>query len=202
VHRIAEQIDATLERQGPLRDRGGRRFQSSGDGGLLFFVTLYLHTATLINKTCRQYRSIFACARATGCEGIQLASIEENSDDWRELRSRVDSIANAIFLIAGGALSLSMTVILGQKGEEFITEEVVQLSTGAWYGLLSSVILFLVLKAYLVYQAFMLQCHPDFVTKHLRLFNTVGWSIGIVGFASFIYGLVRMVQAAVQAVGA
>ena len=75
-----------------------------------------------------------------------MPSIENNNDDWKELRSRVDSIANAIFLVAGGALSLSITVILGNRTAHYITAQVLSLTKDAWYFLLAAIILFLLLR--------------------------------------------------------
>lgn len=130
-----------------------------------------------------------------------MTSIENNSNDWREIRSRVDSIANAVFLIAGGALSLSISVILGNKDAGFITSQVACLATAAWYSLLASVFLFLLLKVHLVFQAYMLQFNTEFVNKHLAGLNRTGWAVGVLGFISFVAGLILMVRAASIAVG-
>lgn len=131
-----------------------------------------------------------------------MSSIEENSEDWRELRARVDSIANAVFLIAGGALSLSISVILGNKDAGFITSQVACLASSAWYSLLASVFLFLLLKVQLVLQAYLLQFNTAFVDKHLTGLNRTGWVIGMLGFIAFVAGLILMVRAADIAVGA
>lgn len=131
-----------------------------------------------------------------------MSSVEKNSDDWREIRSRIDSIANAVFLISGGALSLSISVIVGNKGAGFITSQVASLATAAWYGLLASVFLFLLLKAHLIFHAYMLQFNPAFVDRHLSGLNNTGWGLGTLGFISFVGGLVFMVRAAALAVGA
>lgn len=129
-----------------------------------------------------------------------MASFEKNGEEWRELRARVDSIANAVFLVAGGALSLSITIILSNKSAGFITKEVTSIVTEAWYALLVSVILFLILKVNMVLHAFLLQFKPDFLNKHVRLSNGIGWLLGIFGFLAFSWGMYQMVQAAVVAV--
>ncbi|TCS35190.1 hypothetical protein EDC30_111105 [Paucimonas lemoignei] len=130
-----------------------------------------------------------------------MSSIENNNEDWREIRSRVDSIANAVFLVAGGALSLSISVILDKKTEPFITPNVARLASEAWYFMLASVILFLLVKAHLVFQAFMLQVKTDFVSRRLAWFNSVGWILGAIGFGCFAWGFIQMVRAAAIAVG-
>ena len=131
-----------------------------------------------------------------------MGSIEQNNEDWKEIRSRVDSIANAVFLVAGGALSLSITVTLGNKTASYITPMVVGLTVQAWYALLIAVVLFLVLKIHLVLQAFFLQFKPAFVSKHIIGLNLTGWVIGICGFAAFSWGFFVMVRAAVIALRA
>jgi hypothetical protein len=129
-----------------------------------------------------------------------MTSIESINEDWRELRSRVDSIANAVFLVAGGALSLSISVILGNKTALYITTGVSRLATCAWYFLFSAIVLFLLLKAHLVFQAFLSGFKPSILNKHLLLLNTIGWLIGTIGFISFTLGLWLMVKAAAIAV--
>jgi hypothetical protein len=53
-----------------------------------------------------------------------MSYAEENRDDWREIRERADSIANAVIILDGGTLSLSITVILGNKDSGIITPKV------------------------------------------------------------------------------
>ena len=129
-----------------------------------------------------------------------MSSIENNSDDWREIRSRIDSIASAVFLISGGALSLSISVLLGGKESGLITPAVANLATISWDFLLASVLLFLLLKAHLVIQANLLQFKPAFANDRLRLLNGISWLLGILGFGAFCAGMIIMVQAAVVAI--
>jgi hypothetical protein len=129
-----------------------------------------------------------------------MTTVEKNYEEWKEIRSRVDSIANAIFLIAGGALSLSISVILSNKGVGPISKEVATLASTAWYWLLASIIIFLVLKIYFVFLAFILQFQTAFVNSWIHWLNSAGWVIGILGFILFICGMSQMVRAAVRAV--
>ncbi|TAL71757.1 MAG: hypothetical protein EPN56_11210 [Rhodanobacter sp.] len=131
-----------------------------------------------------------------------MTSAENNNDDWREIRSRADSIANAVFLIGGGALSLSISVMLGNKASGLITLHVAGLAISAWYALLASIILFLLLKGHLIFQAYTLQFNGAFLNRHIAAFNRIGWSLGLLGFATFVIGLIFMVRAAALAVGA
>lgn len=129
-----------------------------------------------------------------------MASIENNSDDWREIRSRVDSIANAVFLVAGGTLSLSVSVLVGGKASGIVSEQVASLASTSWYCLLGAVVSFLLLKADLVLQAFLLQFKTEFVNNNLGKLNAGAWVIGLVGFVLFVAGLIYMVRAAVLVV--
>ena len=91
--------------------------------------------------------------------------------------------------------------MLNNKNVGLITREVSHLATLAWYGLFSSVVLFLLLKIWLVLQAFLFQFNPTFVNRHLALGNSIGWTIGILGLVTFVGGFFLMVQAAVVVVG-
>jgi hypothetical protein len=53
-----------------------------------------------------------------------MSHAERNYEEWKEIRSRVDSIASTVFLIAGGALTLSINVILGNRESKLITSDV------------------------------------------------------------------------------
>lgn len=126
---------------------------------------------------------------------------ENNYEEFKEIRSRVDSIATAVFLIAGGALSLSINVMLGNKGKIVLTEGVINSTKLAWYFLLTSVVLFLILKIQMIAQAMLLQFFSGFVNSHLKKFNIASWIVGGSAFITFVFGMVKMVQAAVGAIG-
>lgn len=128
-----------------------------------------------------------------------MTSAENNAEDWREIRARIDSFASTIFLISGGALSLSISVLLGGKESGFITPAVASLATRSWYFLLLSVFMFLLLKGHLIIQANLLQFKPDFVDKNLKFLNGIGWAVGVFGFVSFCAGMTTMVHAAAVA---
>ncbi|MEH6638590.1 MAG: hypothetical protein V7717_04900 [Porticoccaceae bacterium] len=125
-----------------------------------------------------------------------MPHLENNYEEWAEIRGRIDSIANAIFLIAGGALSLSISILLNSKANGLISQKAACVATSAWYWLLSAIIIFLFLKGKLILQSYMLQFHTGFVSKHIYKFNYIGWAIGITGFIAFITGLIKMVNVA------
>jgi hypothetical protein len=104
-----------------------------------------------------------------------MSHLESNCEERKEIRARADSIANAIFLIAGGALWSSITVMLSNKGAGLITQGIANHATLAWKWLLASIIIFLFLKVLLILQAFLLQFRTEFVNKHLSLLNGLAW---------------------------
>lgn len=129
-----------------------------------------------------------------------MRSIEMNNDDWREIRARADSIATVVFFMSGGALSLSITVMLGQHGTYDFAPQLDAAAVHSWYFLLAAVGLFLLLKIYIVFEAFLLQFRTIFMNKHIKLLNSVAWAIGLLGFVTFIAGMSLLVRVAAIAV--
>lgn len=121
---------------------------------------------------------------------------ERDHEEWKELRTRVDSIANAVFLIAGGSLSLSITATLDLKSKSLLKEEVAIIIEEAWVFLLVSVLLMLFNKVLAVLQAFLLHEHPTYHSQVYKKYNLAGWMLGTIGLTSFAWGLILMVRAA------
>jgi len=130
-----------------------------------------------------------------------MPSIEQNNEDWKEIRSRVDSIANTIFLLAGGALSLSISVIVSNKSKDYITAQVSDVASTSWYLLLFSILIFLFLKTFLVFQAYLLQTNTKLADKWNTKLNVLGWIVGIAGLVCFLAGMIQIVRAASLAIG-
>lgn len=122
-----------------------------------------------------------------------MSSIEHHNDDWKEMRSRTDSIANVVFLIGGGSLSLSISVILGNMENLEITIEAFHRIQNAWLSLFGSIVLALFLKIFMVFQSFHLQINTSFMNDHHGKFNFSGWIIGLTSFALFCIGLYLMI---------
>ena len=129
-----------------------------------------------------------------------MSHLERNHEEWKEIRARVDSIASAVFLIAGGALSLSITVLLSNESFLAKSSSVTELATSSWYWLLASVILFISLKVFLVFQLFFFHVNTEAANKNVPLLNGINWLIGLMGYISFIWGMVNMVRAAACAI--
>lgn len=121
---------------------------------------------------------------------------ERDHEEWKELRARVDSIANAVFLIAGGALSLSITVMLDMKAKSNLRPAIAETTQDAWAYLLASVLAMLLLKVLAVLQAYLLHEHTDYHDTVYRRYNVGAWLVGTGGVAAFAWGLILMVRAA------
>ena len=117
-----------------------------------------------------------------------MASIEHNNADWKEMRIRVDSIASAVFLIGGGALSLSMSVVISNFENLTISMEMVSDISSAWLSLFGAIGLALFMKIYMVFQSFLLQEKTKFMDNNYNIFNIGGWVVGGLSFILFCIG--------------
>ena len=125
---------------------------------------------------------------------------EANFEGWKETRARADSIANAVFVIAGGALSVSIAVLLGKDAPKIppVAKELVSTS---WYLLFYAMLAFVMVKGLLLVQAYqMLRDAPDKETWR-RETTWANWIFGISGLVAFLWGMLWLVRAAVVALG-
>ena len=124
---------------------------------------------------------------------------EVDFEAWKEIRARVDSIANALFLGGGGALSVSIAVLLGKETRK-LTEIASSLVAISWYSLLYSVVAFAFIKGILIVQAYTQYSNSSRkVTWHL-LTTWVNWCLGVTGMLAFAVGLFLLVKVAAGAV--
>ncbi len=124
-------------------------------------------------------------------------AIENNYEEWKEIRARADSIATAVFLITGGALSLSINVMVSNKNKLKLSAAILENVTVAWYSLLTAIVCFLLIKVYLIGIAMVRQFKPQLMNKYLFKVNLIAWILGLVAFSSFTLGMYRIVHAAV-----
>ena len=124
-------------------------------------------------------------------------SQEESHNHFVEIRARTDSIASAIFLISGGALSLSIGLLLDIHTDRHLAACTIKQIVSSWHWLLASVIIFIILKCHLVVQSFMLHSNVVFYDKHINKSNVAGFLFGGLGVAAFICGIVKLVGAAI-----
>jgi hypothetical protein len=127
-----------------------------------------------------------------------MTTNEVNYDDWKEIRARVDSMSNAIFLIGGGALTLSVSTILKVKETKALAENIVCSIELSWYFLLASIIFMLSLKFHLIAQSYIRSnsTASEYNSSTRGFTNKLGWSLGILGFTAFLGGMILIVYSA------
>ena len=128
--------------------------------------------------------------------------VESNHDEFVEIRARADSIASAIFLLAGGALSISIGVLLDLKAEDKLPACAISTVESSWEFLVGSVIAFVILKCHLVVQSFILHWKTDFYDRHINKSNAFGFVLGLGGAALFVVGITQLFMAAKQVLNA
>ncbi|WP_123638528.1 hypothetical protein [Marinimicrobium koreense] len=116
---------------------------------------------------------------------------ELDHDEWKEIRGRVDSLANAVFLIAGGALTLSVSSLLRFAQE--IGPELKTYISLSWQILFGSIVGFILLKVSLIAQSYM-RCtlRPEQYNRINGITNSFGWTVGILALLLFIAGMYMM----------
>lgn len=119
---------------------------------------------------------------------------EELISKWKEIRARIDSLINEVFLISGGALALSVTALLGLRQSCALTTKVKCIASFAWFALTATIILFIFLKGLLIWQSYQ-ECTTG-NKKHLSKTNRLAWLLGIFGTLTFIIGMCLMVYSA------
>ena len=124
--------------------------------------------------------------------------MEPNTEEWREIRGRADSIANAVFLLGGGAFSLSIATLLGSNSLTGVAVQSKYFVICSWGLLVYSVIASLVVKFLLLLQAYKrLTSSPRFVLWH-RVTTYANWFLAITGLISFIAGVIVLGIAAAR----
>lgn len=123
--------------------------------------------------------------------------MEDNSEEWKEVRARIDTLSNSVFLLAGGAITLSSTALFNVKGSSFsgVIPTVSSLAFCSWYLLLASITLFVLLKAHLVLQAYS-RLNSVKHYSNTKITNRIGWLIGLTGTVSLTIGLTLLVLVA------
>lgn len=88
--------------------------------------------------------------------------------------------------------------MISAKGSDAVTSTASAIAVNSWYCLLGAIILFLMLKIHMIAHAFLLHEKTEFLDKNYQVFNAAGWFWGIIGFSSFIWGLVQLVRAVIS----
>lgn len=113
-----------------------------------------------------------------------------------DVRRRADSLARAIFVLAGGTLTLSITIFTGEKAPELNTDLMCALKASWWALFLS--ILFLVLtlttiiaRDYALGERWRKKLNGENVdaSGNPTMIEVVIWILAIAGLLAFLMGL-------------
>ena len=123
---------------------------------------------------------------------------EDNFEAWKEIRARADSLATALFLVAGGALSVSIAVLLG-KDHPSLSESTKCLVSVSWYLLVYAIAAFVFVKGLLIVQAYKFNTQPPNAGAWQAVTTRLNWLLGASGLVTFVLGMFLLVRAATAA---
>lgn len=127
---------------------------------------------------------------------------EIDNQEWEEVRSRIDSLASAVFVLSGGALSISIGLVFGHT--ELVSSEPTAggVLLWAWWLLVYPIMAFVFLKANVIVQKYILLDHPERHETVRPITNGISWLFGVSGVLSFCAGMVCLVVVAQSLVNA
>jgi hypothetical protein len=135
-------------------------------------------------------------------------SSEEFNKHQQDVRTRTDSFAKAIFVLSGGALSISIGLFLNSKSQ--LTVDLVPYLQVSW-GLLATTILSLVVMLFLIiardyrfgerWRSSLDGVLEGRAENHAP-WDRVIWLLGFISLASFLFGFGLLVYSAIAFLGA
>lgn len=144
-------------------------------------------------------------------EEVNQRIIDRFSAYQADTRQRVDTLIKAVFVLSGGALTISIGVFLRHEAPQ-LTPRITELLQYSWYLLFfslaaSAIVLFIMItQGYYVGELWNRaqktgenKIDSSLVLKISRIVN---WSLGIAGFVSFLVGLWMLAFVSVAAIEA
>ncbi len=142
--------------------------------------------------------------------GVELAqrNIELLSEHWSETRKRVDTMAKTIFLLSGGALTVSFGIFIRQDSP-LLTGFQSSVLRCSWWSLFGSMVGFALILGILIIQSSLqgsiwgaefAGSKPTFSAKWVAATARLNWLLGVFAFALFIGGLGALAWLASQIV--
>ena len=142
---------------------------------------------------------------------INQKIIDRFSAYQADTRQRVDTLVKLIFVLSGGALTISIGVFLRQEAPA-LTPEATQLLQYSWYLLYfalaaAAIILFVMIAQGYVVGELWNQAQETGenrieISSVLKVARIMNWIFGITGFVSFLVGLSLLAFVSVSAIGA
>jgi drug/metabolite transporter (DMT)-like permease len=131
-------------------------------------------------------------------------SLEEFNKHQQDVRVRTDSLARAVFILAGGALSISIGLFLNSKLS--ISHEIVSLLKFSWAMLALSILSLILMLTTVISRDYFFgeRCRvqlnnsePKEVDSHYS-WDVGIWVLAMVGLFSFIVGFALLTYAATE----
>lgn len=129
-------------------------------------------------------------------EDNNLKEVEIFNAHQQDTRKRAEFLAKAVFLIGGGALTLSINLFLSTTAPKLSPAYVCILRNGWWALFISMMLFILVLSVMLMRDyAFGERWRKKVNGENVDVSGSPGWpdavmwALGILGMASFFYGL-------------
>lgn len=132
-----------------------------------------------------------------------MSSTEEDHAEWAELRQRVDSLSGSVFLLGGGAITVSASALMTLKASGYGMDGSVMCSAvWSWISLLVAILMFILLKAHLVLQSYARVKRWTGFYGNVDITNPIGFLVGIGGLLAFFIGMLLIVISAAELLGA
>lgn len=144
-------------------------------------------------------------------EDVNQKIIDRFSAYQADTRQRVDTLVKSVFVISGGALTISIGVFLRNEAPK-LSSRLTELLQCSWYLLFCSLAAAAIVLFIMIVQGYYIgelwnriretgvnEIESSLLLKISRVAN---WCFGIAGFVSFLVGLLMLAFVSVTAIGA
>jgi hypothetical protein len=122
--------------------------------------------------------------------------METDVEAWREIRARADSVANVVFLLGGGALSVSIATLIGSSAQSGVTNSIKLCVIVSWWLLGFAMVASLLVKFLLIVQAYKVLSQSRRAETWRRVTTFINWSLALSSLVTFIAGNAVLIYAA------
>lgn len=139
----------------------------------------------------------------------ELKSLELFNAHQEDSRKRTDGLAKAVFLISGGALSLSVSLFTGDRAKA-VPPDLVDVLRGAWIALFVSVaayvlvISLMLIRDYRIGENWRKSLNGKLASEGIDdpgVLEFLMWACGTIGILSLLFGLASLVCVANGIIG-
>lgn len=140
-------------------------------------------------------------------EANRLKQIEIFNEHQENINKRADTLSKAVFIISGGALTLSINIFLGINRPRISNNLLIVLQT-SWISLFYSVLSLALMMSFMIIGAYIFGERWRVKMKGVKIIadgwptwsTVVTWFWGISGLAAFLYGLGALAYVAIASI--